>query len=185
MQYCMSSLLQHNLFHFITQIVLQIVSANGGKYIQTSWLMDTTSTSICKGAFRPLIPKLFRNPLTLYEPMPTYTFVPLLPSPSPPHTPKLLVASILRAASPSLNGKVLCTMASAISEASSSLNLVPCWPTTTAATLEASAPMDAKSGTLFKRLKSTPAAYASPAPHVSTGVQGEGGINTTSPFRAR
>jgi hypothetical protein len=66
--------------------------------------------------------------------------------------------------------------------ASEILSLVPCCATTVAATLAAIVPIFLKSDTPLKTPYNMPDAYASPAPQVSTGTHGEGGMYTASPF---
>jgi len=51
-----------------------------------------------------------------------------------------------------------------------------------AATLAAIVPIFLKSDTPLKTPYNIPDAYASPAPQVSTGTHGEGGMYTASPF---
>lgn len=71
---------------------------------------------------------------------------------------------------------------SASSPASRTLSRVPCCPTTVAAILAANAPIPFKSEMPRNIPYKIPDAYASPAPQVSTGTHGEGGIYTASPF---
>lgn len=75
-----------------------------------------------------------------------------------------------------------CANDSASLSASWTRRRVPCCPTTTAATWEASRPMPFRSEAPRRMPYRIPEVYASPAPQVSTGKQGDGGMYIASPF---